>query len=483
MAMIAKLLHIMRALPMPGRWRPWLLAALAMKLSYFAISLQQPDAAYPGSFARCNAECPSYTWPMDSLVESGAYAPDFRMPGYAVHYLPLRLILPKPMAMNAVVVAQMMLDVLATVALAMGAYLLTGSRAVHLIIFLLYGLAPTVSGFSIFAMSESPCASAMALSFYAGARYERSGDPRLLLLASALMTWAYFLRPVAAVFLMMGGLALVPLMLRQGRRSAWHLVVAAAPVVLAQGAWTYRNAQKTGRLFLFTRSTYHEMYNSTTLAMWRFVGTFDDKTAYYGFYCADYAAPWRIKGDPEREFPDWIFTEAFNADSLQELRKLCPLLLADTVAAAERDRIDAQLAERFTRYADSIREEHPWRVRIVTPARRVAQQLIGSSGVLHLFRATFSSLAPWEKAVKLGGALVYKLALLGALFFIPWAFYRRTWPGILLAVAMAYALVIHAGIMGFGDVRYLYVFYPLMCLCAGLVFGGWLNSRRSSPAA
>lgn len=484
-ARVPMLGSLLAMVPPPSRWGFWFGAALVIKLLYFAISLHQhPDARELGSIARCNAECPSYIWPIDSLVETGTYAPDYRMPGYGALYLPLRAAFGKPGAMDALVAVQVLMDALAVMAVAHAVLLLTLSRLAFFVVFALYACGSTVSGFNVFAMSEGPCASVLAFAMYFWARFLRGFGIGPLVLASMMLTWAYFIRPVMVLLPVMVGMALLWMVLWQ-RRGAWrHLIAFALPVLLAQSAWTLRNLREHGRFFLLTKTAYIDQYNKTTLSSWRFVGTFDDKLSDHGFYCDRHSAPRPMKAPPDTPFPSWIYTDVFSPDSLREIRRLCPLLLADTVPEAEKLRLDERLSGRLDRYAASIRKEHAFRVHVVTPLMRVVRQVIGASGVYNLFEAPFHELRTWQKVVKLFGMAVFKLAHLGGLLFIPWSLWRwrdGLWP---FAMVMAYGVFIHAGILGFGDVRYLYPFYPVMCACAGLFlgsFGWWRGQKEADP--
>ena len=473
----------------PGvhKWRFWLLLALAVKLMYFWIVVHQPRSHWPveGSFGILHTEGPSYIDPIENLVIEGDYSPDFRMPGYGVLYLPLRLVLPRPMALDALVLLQTLLDALAVYALALGAFLLVRSRAAFLLVFLLYGMGSTVSCFNAYVMTEGVTASMLCFAFHFSMRYVRTGTYSALVLASGLLTWAYFIRPITIVLVGLMGLYVVHQVIVR-RRGTWrHLIVYLVPIMLIQGAWTIRNAYHHGRIFLLTKETYLGMFNKTTVAAWQFVGTFDDNLADYGFESGASLFPEADRNKPQTKtgFPSWVFTNTVTPDSLDELRRLCPLLLSDTVPASERERLDLELAARFDRYARSIRAEHPWMAYAVTPTKRAMRQIQRTTGVLMLFTTPFDELGLFHKLVKVFGVLLYKLALFGALLFIPWSVWRwrlGLWP---VALAVAYGLFIHSVVLGFGNERYLYPFFPLMCLGAGLFYAAlWARfAGMSSP--
>lgn len=472
--MNAVLKRLARLVPNPDRWRSWLILALVFKLTYFWIAIYQPRSHWPveGSFGILHTEGPAYIEPVENLLAEGDYSPDFRMPGYSTLYLPLRLLFSRPVALDALVLLQTVLDALAVYALALGVFLLVGSRAAFILVFLLYGMGSTVSCFNAYVMTEGPTASMLCFAFYFCIRYVRTRGYSALFLASCLLTWAYFMRPVMIAFAGIMGLYVLHQVIF-GRRGTWrHVLVYALPIVLVQGAWTLRNAYQHGKVFLLTQETYTGMYNKTTLAAWRFVGTFDDNLADYGFDSMESLFP---EDDPNKpatktEFPAWLFTDAFTPDSLDELRRLCPLLLSDTIPTSERERLDLVLSERFDRYTRSVRAEHPWMALVVTPAKRAMWQAQRTTGVLMLFTTPFNELSLFYKLVKVVGVLVYKLALFGALLFLLWSILRWRRGLWTIAVPVAYGLFIHSVVLGFGNERYLYPFFPLMCLGAGLFY-------------
>lgn len=473
--MAASLLQPLTALaarlPDPGRTRFWSLLALAIKVGYFLISLQQGYAdKVPAPIAICTGDCDRYILPIDHLLEHGRYEPDFRMPGYGAAYLLFRMWLPQPRAMDALALLQLLLDALATVLLARCAWRLTGSAAAHHLTFALYGLASTISGFNPFILTESLCASVSVLTLHFLLRYLSDGRSADGLLTSGFATWAYFMRPILLPVVLL----VLFLLVRAAWRTAAGRSVAALcllPFLLAQGAWTLRNHAVHDRWFLMTRTKYYPGYTPGQMASWTLVGTFDDIAARY--FLPDVG--WPNRQAPTLTFDDLpippeILTPEVTMDSLLTLRTY-GLVMEDPSADPHlRRQCDSLFKTKADRYAASIRRHHPFIVYVRTPARLALRHIFRSSGVYNLFLRQFGQLPTWAKAVKLSHMVLYLVALYGALGLLVLALLRRRTLHVVLAGALTYGMLVHPVVIGIGDVRYLYAFYPLIVLAAVLFY-------------
>src|SRR4051812_34908512 len=75
---------------------------------------QQYDSEVKGSFALCLGDYITYVEPIENLVNHGHYTPDFRMPGYGIFYLPLYFLFSKTIALNLLVIVQLVFDIVAS---------------------------------------------------------------------------------------------------------------------------------------------------------------------------------------------------------------------------------------------------------------------------------------------------------------------------------------------------------------------------------
>jgi hypothetical protein len=476
--------NVMDRMPEPGNWRFWLIVALLVKVGYLLISVAQGYVTQvPAALAICSGDCTSYIGPIDNLVSEGHYTPDHRMPGYGALYLPFRWLFGEGRALDALVLLQVLLDALAVYVLARSVQLLTGECAAFHICFSLYGLASTVSGFNAFILTESLAASTMVIAFWTVVRYHLGAGRLYLVLGSALMTWAYFMRPI---LLPLTGVALVVMAVMAWRREAgpWAtLVLIAFPVILIQGAWTMRNVLVKNKVFLLTETMYYPWYPAGQIASWTFVGTFDTSSALYFFQGRSWANLRVPLGEVSKAaFPGKIYTPDFNLDSLLELRRNCAELEDTATPPARKHYVDSLLVARFGRYTASIKRHHPFMAYVATPAMLVRQHVFGSSGVYNLFLLPFAQLGPAARMVKLFCMTVYLVALYGSLLFLCWSVLRGNTGYRVLSMLLLYGLLIHPVILRHSDPRYLYVFFPLMCIGASVVYAraiGWWRGRRS----
>ncbi len=475
-------------LPEPGNWRFWITLALLLKVGYLLISVGQGYASQvPSALAICSGDCTSYIGPIDNLVEKGQYAPDHRMPGYGAVYLPLRLLFGEGRSLDALILLQVLLDVLAVYALARAVHRITGERAAFLIGFGLYGLASTVSGFNAFILTESLAASAMVFAFWAVVWYIQDGGRGLLVFASVMVTWCYFMRPVLLPITLLSIVVMCVLAWRRERQALAATALILVPFLLAQGAWTLRNYVVKDKFFLMTETVYYPWYPAGQIASWRFVGTFETAPAQYFFQGSSWANLRVPLADVSQvSFPDRIFTPDFNADSLVELRRYCGILEDPATLPTRKHFADSLLVARFDRYTSSIKRHHPFTAYVSTPVMLARRHVLGSSGVYNLFLLPFAQLAPAARIIKLFGMTVYLLALYGSLFFLFWSALRGTTGYRVIALLLFYGLLVHPVILRHDDPRYLYVFYPLMCIGSSVVYAramGWWRGRQAAGAA
>ena len=78
----------------PVASRLWRMAGVAILLRaayafLFVVQPGPPTGMPPGVWGRTGGDTASYVEPVENLLATGRYAPDFRMPGYAVPYLTL----------------------------------------------------------------------------------------------------------------------------------------------------------------------------------------------------------------------------------------------------------------------------------------------------------------------------------------------------------------------------------------------------------
>lgn len=477
-----KALSILRTAPV--FWF-YLLAVLSkLFIAYYTID-QVYASEVPESFALCSGDCGSYIDPIENLLDHGVYAPDYRMPGYGVFYLPFYALFSKPVAMNVLVLSQVLIDILSTMLLMTTVWMITRSRFGLVVSMVLYGVGCTVSVYDKFILTESISASLIVVSIYFLVNYILSGKKGFLALSALFMTWAYFCRPVVfPLFILLGGYVAYTL---YRRKRLMHLVVFVLPFLIIQSLWSARNYYRHGQLYLLTRTTFYPFYSQGQMASFAFSAAISDLKD-------DYIFPLQAwmnmdttshKAMEPLPLPEGVYTSRFTVDSLQELQGYGKELLAGSTSASRKQKLDSLIAVKLNRYTASIKEEHPFLVYVQAPAKRLLVHVFRSSGVQFLHIKAFHSLSRPAKLLKLGYVAIFLAALYGTLFFIiASAFWMRRPFNLFISLCCLYAMLVHPVLLGTSDPRYLYGFYPLFALAASLFYSAALrknSNKRNTP--
>jgi hypothetical protein len=461
-------------IPDPERPLLWWGFAAVVKGLLFWHMLGQPyiSSSRQGTLAVCSGDCETYLGPIDHWIEQGQYVPVERMPGYGAIYLLGRVLLPEGQVLNGMILFQLICGVLATWILAWGVYRLSGSRWAFIICFLLYTLGCTVSDYDRFILTESPVASMLVFAFGCVMRYRTGGGPGWLGAAGLFLVWAYFMRPVLMPFYLLSGAVALVVFVR--RKSYRPLLLFVLPFLMIQGAWSVYNRMERGKWFLFTEHRYLTSYAPHTQDQWAFVSTFEDmKLTYF-----DPEPTWKDRAEGEAQFraftfPDDIYAPGLTKDSLLQLQRYAISMRFDDLDSSARRELESRYVDALRRYTAVMKEHHPFIVHVRTPLRLIARHLFAASGVQNLYIVPFRELSWPSRIVKLFFIGVYLVALYGAMLFIVTAVRRmRSRPfEAMIAAMLLYGLLVHPVMIRTADVRYLYVFFPLMCLCSALFLG------------
>ena len=152
--------------PVESTWF-WLILALIVKAKWFVHGLfafgGHDLQGFLGSFGGDTA---SYLQPLETWFETGHYLPDHRMPGLALVYLPLRMMMSSAGALNTMIIFQYLLAAVAVYYLAKSVYLVSGSKPLFYMVFYALLLSSYANLYDYFALPESFCVSATIFFFY-----------------------------------------------------------------------------------------------------------------------------------------------------------------------------------------------------------------------------------------------------------------------------------------------------------------------------
>ncbi len=370
----------------PDNWRVWIGLSLALKLALFLFFLrlftpaQSADTAIVGFWGGATNDTAGYVQPIEEALSS--HEPlrvfDDRMFGYGLPYFAFRWFLAKPAALNAMIVAQLLVSSLSVYLLALLALRLFGSFRSFVFTFFGYFLVPVVSYYDVVALTESFSTSALILGLYF---LLTSRGRRQLALSGGCLTWCVFLRPVFFPVVALCSLYVLVDARRTGYAKALsYAIVFLAPFILAESVWVvgrYENGATRDFAFPSTLPPIYLDEAKHGMALFRFLNAIGEEfqggplefyshSAAPGVYCL-------------------VETSRFNCQDLENLRRRALLTQSNPVTfntdtprseALAQNRIINDELEAYTR---SIREERPVYYYIVAPAKCLIRLLTASS--------------------------------------------------------------------------------------------------------
>lgn len=447
----------------------WIALALLVKLLVFLHGLHDfSDASIPGYWGASSADTPSYLRPLEQLIANGHYRPDFRMPGLALVYLPLRLLLPMPAACNGLLILQYVLSAVSVYYLAKGTYLLSRSRTLFYMVFYTFLISTYSNLFDYFLLSDSFCCSACIFCVYNLVRYHGTLRGSHIFLAGLFYAWAVFLRPVYALFpaVVLWLLYLLVKEQRLGIKSSFAAgLLFLSSFIMLDGAWIARNYNVHGRLIPLGKSVFYEPVNNDYLEpLSDLVRSFGGDMIYwnpnaeirwFNFKAKETAyLPPATTG-----LPGDMYTTQFNRDSLLLLKKLIAETgTGDSLMAGFSAR-NAAIGERCRRYAASVQAEKPFLFYVRSPLK-VAWRFVFENGTYNLFNKTYSGLGFFQKVLKWFYAGLYLLMAIGSALAVLCFPYRSRL--FICFFPVLYAVMMYAIVFRFSEFRYLVPAYPFM---------------------
>lgn len=402
----------------PALLRYFTIALLVKGLWLFMFLRDGHGGCLIGHFAICETDTPEYTEPFEQLLSGAGYHPDYRMPGMGLVYLPLRLVLDRPTAADVLVLIQWLFASAAALALALIVLELTASIAAFkwaLAVLIVFTFPNTRD---MVVLTESFCASSISISAYFLVTACRRDGRWRWMMAGAFLTWAIFLRPIHAAFLVMVPCAI--LWLTSGRASLRMVRVLffVLPFVLVDVPWTIRNYLVNDAFHPLTNGLYESSFmRQPYYPMQRFVTGYGgnhvywDRTAdicWYGFRDAPDAALAKLP-DEAPEPPDYVLTSECDRDSLRALADLVRRTRDPSTVGPEREQLLDALHERTERYRSAFARERPFQYQVLARLRLLGHLTL-HSGTIGLFQRPFGELHPWEKIFKLFQSLLYLFA-------------------------------------------------------------------------
>jgi hypothetical protein len=451
----------------------WLAAIAAAKVIWFVIFIGLRSDAWTehasiGHIALQPNESHGYYRPMESLIQDGQYQGMCHLPGLLPFYVPLRLLLPETMALQAMVVLQVIFDILATWTLGMlAARIFQSLRAMHLT-YLLACLSTFTAVRNNFLLSDSLCISITILSLFSFSNFVIDRSYRHILLAGVGLCLAMLLRP--AILVVVPGVAfLIILVNGLSFRSLRYAAVLVLPTLLALSAWTLRNKLTYGRTVVLL-APLGECQPQIT----------PDFAAIREWILAsggDYQ-PWAVGGeshwffDSPAELPMPFqaddFTQGCDTAMLVSLKKDYHLLHSGTLTDGDSLSLEHSIIERGQLIRKSYITAHPFRYH-VTNKIKFARMILFPTRIDDLPFPAFQQMNIAQKIIKVCSLVA--LPVLSALSLCALVFWliRRKWAYVLW-MCLPLGLVLVHSYIGFVEQRYLATSYPFfLMLSAGFI--------------
>ena len=467
-----------------AQWKYWVVLAIIFKTLIFALHLSQAEPAKEVGFIGYDSgDSQSYLDPVENLINHGVYSPDYRMPGYAVAYVPLRLVFEKAMACNAMLIIQLLMASLAVYCLALTARHAFQSDTMFYLVFYVYLISSYANLFDAFLLTESLCTSVTIFSIYFFSRFTEKRLSKYLMISGLFLTWAIFLRPVYAPLLLLfcGALLVEGLLIRISIKAALRTVlIFVIPFTILESCWITRNYVAHKRFIPLTQSFYYPGTEVTyIIELMNFVKSWGGDRTWW-----NPKAEIRWFGLTERQqgrsrplengnvsLPEYIFTSKFSSDSLVAIKKNIQTIDADGTPDSVCVALTSLVKKKLVNYTTSLKEEKPFIYYVKAPLLLVKKFFI-HSGTYNLFNKPFQELSPIALLTKVFYSILYLVTILGGMVGIVWAV-RRRWTSpitLLLTGATLYSVLFFPVVLRQIEFRYFVPAYPLMTVMACYFF-------------
>lgn len=465
----------------------WILLALVLKAALAAVFIWKftpehaPHLSLEGLWGQLSNDSAGYLDPVDRFMGSGRLADlfDYRMYGYGLPYLLLRLFLAKVAALNALIVLQVGISAVSVYLLARIGFSLFEREWAFRIAFFGYFLLLFVSHFDVVVLTESLTTSALILSLFF---LFRGGGMSDRVLSGAFLGWGIFLRPVLAP---LAALWVAWVLLGGARTPAWRRIrecaVLLLPFIVFECTWVAGNRVFHGRWTLLNVSTWDPTF---TDARKHTIDLIEFQQAYGGDWYDDWR--WYYASDMTLPPPSIPYTSRFNADSIEVLRREMRAVQRDmftfepSTPLEARDSINQVVVSKLRAFTRSIEEERRVIYYGVAPARMVRLQMF-SSPTSRMFGGYDTM-----NRVLVVPRLALDVVAWGLLASTAAAFLLlvRNWRAadgraVLLLLIIGYFVSVHAVVFRLPDPRYLVPVMPLTLLAA-MGLWGRLGRRRSA---
>ena len=482
---------IISGLPLRSNYIFWLLLALIIKSLFFSykVSFEHRTVAnenYKETFAMEGGDSYSYFEPVDNYISSGKYYgkiyEDYRMPGYGAIYFILCKFFSVPVALNILVLLQLLLSAISVYVLASISFSLFRSDLSFYLTYFLYLISTYVSLYDPLLLSESFCCSALIIGIYFLLNHKSSKWN--LLLAGIFFAWCVFLRPIMFPLLGIACFVLMIDMRNTVKRSVFQKLklcfVFLIPFVITDGLWIVSNYKKYDRIIPLTKSKYYpNIEDSYWAGLLPFINAIGGSHMFWqpgsemSFFID---SPGYIDRKVIATLPDNIYTSKFNLDSLNMIRQLIKEADAPTLDSAEKNALINTINSKMYTYTTSIQVEKPYLFYFGSRIKALKAFFI-HSGTYNLFNKASYDLTTIEYLLKLFYSILYLIVIVGGFigsFMLITKGIKLPHYLLISLIAFYLALVFPLGLK-VSEYRYFVPGYPIFCIATVYVIISFVN--------
>jgi hypothetical protein len=442
--------------------------ALLLKLSMFFYFVYQRDSQWnptlvvePWALKQLDTEW--YFQPLDAMLDGSSYESVCKLPGFAPIYIPLRMVMSKAAAYNAICLLQMLLDAWCAVLLALLAMRIFNVRAMFFVVLVGYGISTFISVRSNYVLSDSFCTSFLIIALYMLQRGMDTSSNWYIAGAGVFAMWSFEMRPVMLVVFPVL-VWLIACNCRPWRSAITKVALLMCPIAVATMAWWQHNRSTHDRSLWLIAPVEECMshYGPEAASIRRFIiATGHD----FQPWSQGSAAEWFLKRGLDLPAVSPLetsdFASTYNLDTLIQLRTDYKRIENEASLSSD---FSTALIHRMDRCTESYKSEHAWSY-YCTNRLHFLQMFLFPKRIDDLPLPARSAMNTGQKLVKMGSLLMLWVVHLGALIGLYLAVIRYGWNMLWWAGVGASSILV-LSFIGFIEQRYLTASYPITLMFA-----------------
>ncbi|MCH8902361.1 MAG: glycosyltransferase family 39 protein [Bacteroidetes bacterium] len=409
----------------------WISIAFLMQLAlfiYLNINFTQnsPERIINHIFIKIG-DTNAYFQPIEALMDGKGYSIEHyddghvirkafagRMPGFLPVYGPLYLLLGSDTAKAIIIFLQFLSSILSIYVLARIAEKLFNEKAAFSIAFFLYGISSYVSIFIHYGLADSFGTSLLIFALYYVFDGLKTEKVLPWFIAGTLLCWAVFFRPILIVFFVVVPVLYIFKSARIFKIAVKirNIVVFGMIVTLSLTAWSIRNFRAFDEFIPLQPPdsfTYHSNHTPQSVELRSLIsawgGLWKKWEPQGQWFVPPYSPRYIPKLTSENPFPNNIYTEDFNFDSLIVLREIYWRSMNPELSLEERMIYKEETILIIQKYVRSFKKNKPLYYHFWAPMKLTSKFLF-QSRLDHFLFPEFRQMA-WHQILVKGGYFIY----------------------------------------------------------------------------